>query len=297
MSSTIIPGTGHWSFGVAGVFYEPFIQLLQEMGYQLHVDLFIAYYDWRQRIPDIVDTYLMPVLNKARRVTGAARVHLICHSMGGLVARGYVQSRHYQNDVDQLILLCTPNAGSPSNYRYWTGETLEPDWEASENIVTMAMNSYLDNLKHDNPENPLEAVHTVFPSLHELVPARDYGDYLVIGCDNAMRFVPYRTMQIQNVFLDRLNAGRAIIYHRGIRVTLIAGIETRTMQFLRMVQGSMSNGEPDGASVWRTVNSDVGDGNVMVSSVFVLEGDKHLIEGNHMQVLLRSEFILRSKLI
>jgi len=296
MSSIIIPGTGHWSFGVAYVFYEPFIQMLERLGYQLDVDLFIVYYDWRQRIPDIVDTYLTPVMNRARRVTGAARVNVICHSMGGLVARGYVQSQHYQNDVDQLILLCTPNAGSPSNYRYWTGGILATSTDAPDNIVTAAMNSYLDNLKHDNPGDPLGAVHTMFPSLHDIVPARDYGSYLIVGPDNAMRFIPYRTMQVQNIFLDRLNAGRAMIYHRGVRVTLVAGTGKRTVQWLQnKVQGSVQEGTEGG--IWRTVNSDAGDGNVMVSSVFVLEGDQYLIEGDHMQVLLRSELILRSKLI
>ncbi|WP_152396033.1 esterase/lipase family protein [Paenibacillus guangzhouensis] len=294
MSSSIIRGTGHWSFGVAGVFYEPFIDMLKQMGYRLHMDLFIAYYDWRQRIPDIVENYLKPVIQEAKRVSGASRVNLVCHSMGGLVARGYVQSLPYWNDVDQLIMLCTPNAGSPSNYVYWTGGALAPGAETPENIVTIAMNSYLDNVKHDHPDDPIEAVHTVFPSLLELVPAREYGNYLIVGPKEEMRFVPYSAMRVQNAFLDRLNAGRAIIQHRGIQVTVIAGIETRTVQMLRRVQGDIRS--EDSGAVWQAILSDTGDGNVLVSSVFVVEGDQYLVEGNHMQVLLRSESILRSKL-
>ena len=48
----------------------------------------------------------------ARRWTGASTVSLIGHSMGGLAARAYLQSSEYKNDVDTLISVATPHAGS-----------------------------------------------------------------------------------------------------------------------------------------------------------------------------------------
>lgn len=59
-----------------------------------------------------------------KKITGCDKLNLICHSMGGLLGRSYVQSDEYKNDVNQLIILCTPNAGSPPNYSYWTGGSL-----------------------------------------------------------------------------------------------------------------------------------------------------------------------------
>ncbi len=54
---------------------------------------------------------LRRTIAQARQETGAERVHLIGHSMGGLVARAYVESGGYANDVASVIMLGTPNGG------------------------------------------------------------------------------------------------------------------------------------------------------------------------------------------
>ncbi len=50
MNNIIIPGTGDWSFGLSAFVYEPFILMLESMGYERNKNLFICFYDWRQRI-------------------------------------------------------------------------------------------------------------------------------------------------------------------------------------------------------------------------------------------------------
>lgn len=69
-------------------------------------------YDWRLSIDDISEKYLEPLIKKARKETGSEKVILVSHSMGGLVARSYIQSGRYQNDVDSLYMIGTPNEGS-----------------------------------------------------------------------------------------------------------------------------------------------------------------------------------------
>jgi len=54
---------------------------------------------------------LQQTITRARRATGASRVHLIGHSMGGLVARAYVESDRYAGDVASVTMLGTPNGG------------------------------------------------------------------------------------------------------------------------------------------------------------------------------------------
>ena len=44
---------------------------------------------------------------------GAQMVDLVAHSMGGLVARVYIAQVMDERDVAQLIMLGTPNGGSP----------------------------------------------------------------------------------------------------------------------------------------------------------------------------------------
>src|SRR5690242_3498115 len=78
-----------------------------------------------------------------RRACPQARVDVVAHSMGGLVARGYVEGEDYAGGVDRLILIGTPNAGSnwsrvrmllewQEHYRLWKHD---PAWSPSWTIT------------------------------------------------------------------------------------------------------------------------------------------------------------------
>src|SRR6056297_2131835 len=120
----IIPGTGKFAFGPAKHVYIPLINNLEDMGYELKKDLFIAFYNWRKNNLYSTKNYLIPKIEKVKKDTNSYKVDLICHSMGGLVARGYIQSNYYNNDVDNLIMIGTPNSGSVKAYSYWQGGIL-----------------------------------------------------------------------------------------------------------------------------------------------------------------------------
>jgi pimeloyl-ACP methyl ester carboxylesterase len=51
-------------------------------------------------------------VDELRLKTGIQKVHLIGHSMGGILARNYIQIRGGSSKVDSCILLGTPNLGS-----------------------------------------------------------------------------------------------------------------------------------------------------------------------------------------
>jgi triacylglycerol lipase len=51
-------------------------------------------------------------VDELRHATGSDRLILVGHSMGGILARNYLQLRGGENKVEQLILLGTPNQGS-----------------------------------------------------------------------------------------------------------------------------------------------------------------------------------------
>ena len=51
-------------------------------------------------------------------LTGAEKVDLVAHSMGGLVSRYYIDEIMQESDVAQLIMLGTPNGGSYCSYYY-----------------------------------------------------------------------------------------------------------------------------------------------------------------------------------
>jgi len=51
-------------------------------------------------------------LDRIRRASGASRVDIVAHSMGGLVARAYIRARGTASGVGRLVTLGTPHQGT-----------------------------------------------------------------------------------------------------------------------------------------------------------------------------------------
>jgi|GEM_PF-5696717 len=94
-------------------FYGGFLKALTGLGYQDDVDLFTFAYDWRCTNNSHYGT-LDRKINEVLTRTGKQKVILIAHSMGGLIARGYIYSDAARaGRVDRLIAMGTPYWGAP----------------------------------------------------------------------------------------------------------------------------------------------------------------------------------------
>ena len=72
---------------------------------------------------------------------------VVAHSMGGLLAREYIESDYYDDDVDQLITVGTPHLGAPKDYVTWeAGEFLGLFAPVQKRIFALEAleNGYLD---------------------------------------------------------------------------------------------------------------------------------------------------------
>ncbi len=131
---------GLWNAGSYGLFdpfdttigWAPLISALQRQGYELDCTLFPAPYDWRLDIDQAVEDYLAPYVRTAKLQSGMSKVSIIAHSMGGLVARAYIQDidgRRFESDqdvdVEKLAIVGTPNAGAVKAYFLWQGGDVE----------------------------------------------------------------------------------------------------------------------------------------------------------------------------
>lgn len=297
MSDTIIPGTGDWHFGVAGIVYEPFIRLLEkELGLIEGKNLFIAYYDWRKPIKHSAKHYLYDTIQNAKKISKQQKVNIICHSMGGLVSRAYAESSYYQNDIEKMIIMCTPSAGSAPNFSYWTGGSLPINSGEKLNLVRLYMTAYLWLLSKIYPTDEITAIHTHFKGLHDIVPSRSYGEYLLSKHDNTgFSFLPYDSMNTKNHFLDDLNVKQEKTLTRKIDLTLIAGVGEETIKYFEVETSSSKNAWVDG-KVINAITTEAGDGNATLDSVFAIEGDKHVVKGSHNEVLFKSLPIIAHKL-
>jgi len=77
-------------------------------------------YEWRDS-NKVNAVELKAKIQKIKNETDRPKVDIVAHSMGGLLAREYIESTYYQNDIDQLITIGTPHLGAPKDYIKWEG--------------------------------------------------------------------------------------------------------------------------------------------------------------------------------
>lgn len=89
--------------------YAPFLARLRADGYDAEL---MSYHDYG--IGDIADqsARLRDRVAAVKARTGASKVDLVAHSMGGLVSRYYIKNLGGTSHVDSLIMLGTPNYGT-----------------------------------------------------------------------------------------------------------------------------------------------------------------------------------------
>ncbi|MFF1845679.1 esterase/lipase family protein [Streptomyces sp. NPDC058217] len=139
---------------------------------QLHPKQYLVFpYDWRlsnrltaQRLKERLDSALDEWRSVAPGVYPEAhddppKVVLMCHSMGGLVARYYLECLGGREDARALVTLGTPFQGAAKAVRVLTGHALEP-----RNLATRAAQRVL------SVNERLAALARSFPSVAQLLP-------------------------------------------------------------------------------------------------------------------------------
>lgn len=105
--------------GIIG--WKKLIKEFKNKGYKLGCTLFKVPYDWAMPVEEASQKYLMPWINYAKQKANSNKVDIVGYSMGGLLARYYIQSPNYANDVRRFAMVGTPNYGSALAYYLWAG--------------------------------------------------------------------------------------------------------------------------------------------------------------------------------
>ncbi|MEK7576084.1 MAG: hypothetical protein AAB482_00135 [Patescibacteria group bacterium] len=75
-------------------------------------------YNWLLPINQIAEDYLKPIIDEV--IFRDREVDIVAHSMGGLVARSYIEV-YGSRGIRKVAFLGTPHRGSVSVYKYWEG--------------------------------------------------------------------------------------------------------------------------------------------------------------------------------
>jgi len=198
----IVPGVfgsqkenGIWKIDPVFHIYDNLIESLEKNGYAVGKDLFIFPYDWRNsNVENAVR--LRYEIAEIKAIANWPKVDIVAHSMGGLLARQYIESSEYRDDIDQLITLGTPNKGAPEIY---------PLWEAGKSIgiVQTGMKKFLEQeMKEAGYSDMFDYIRKrPIYSARELLPTYEYLYDL-----EAKRPLIYPNEYPFNQFLDSLNS-------------------------------------------------------------------------------------------
>lgn len=291
----IIPGiTGSWE--VQGEWqmdpilhtYDNLIELLKESGFEENINLFAFPYEWRNSNVLTADL-LKDKVAQIRSLTRASKVDIVAHSMGGLVAREYIQGEKYNQDIDQLITLGTPHNGSPEAYLKW--EAGEGFFDKLGMVVKLYFQmeslhaGYIDLTKY---------IQNKILSLKELLP--DY-DYLENASSGKMKNYP--DGYPQNTFLENLNKENALEKLKEVDFTNIVGKNGKdgTIKEFRIeasaVSGKWEHGMPENfydQSTDQGVEYGEGDETVPYSSATGIPYDKIIeLDSSHGDLPTKSQ--------
>ncbi|MDI6601264.1 MAG: hypothetical protein QME46_05735 [Thermoanaerobacteraceae bacterium] len=254
-----------YSLGFSEKFYKTLIEGLCSMGYKLDRDLFVACYPWWENIKDISIDYLIPMIDRAKKVNNTEDVILICHSMGGLVARDYIQDNNYRYDVSKLIMLGTPNAGSANAYYAWEGGDLAPTPEFDPLNAFYKAFVWMMSKQHLLP-HPKDVIRNHIKSIKELLPVKEYGSYIFTYKNSEINFIPVKEMKEVNEYLTELNKGFKLLEER-CELYLLGGIDHYTNEYIQVSTKKdklWDDGKPEGV-----VRNLEGDGTVLLKSLRV----------------------------
>lgn len=139
-------------------YFEGLLSVLESEGYVEDDSLFEYAYDWRLDIQTVADE-LREKIEEVKAITGAEKVDVVAHSMGGLLTKDFLKDN--ATSVGKFIDIGTPHVGSPKSLI-----TLE---EGETGI-------YLLN------KGTIKFISQNMPSVYELLPSEAYfadGDYYV----------------------------------------------------------------------------------------------------------------------
>ena len=238
----LIPGimgswnvSGRWQIDPIFHTYDNLMEALISAGYKensLNEDkptLFTFPYDWRTD-NNITAGLLKDKINLVKEITGASKVDIIAHSMGGLVARSYIEGSDYQNDIDQVIFLGTPHQGAVKTYLSYEGAVFSGGWDWLQKYlfqIEAAFNGYPDLTGY---------IRAKVLTVEQLLPIYNYLKDK--QPDNSWQLRPYPLNYPQNNYLENLNSQANVnLLKQRVKITnIISDLgASSTLNYLKVI--------------------------------------------------------------
>lgn len=275
LGSWFVPSTGKMTIDPILKTYDDLYYSFVNAGYEPDKYVFTFPYQWRND-NKYTAALLANKIKEAKLKSGSNKVDIIAHSMGGLVARFYAESDIYDNDINQIFFLGTPQLGSTGAYPIW--ETGFTGYE--EAFFGMFLRFVLVEEAATNKyfgENAVrDYIHNEVTSVGQTLPVYSYLNSNIYPLGHPI-----------NSELELLNSNAGLLATRGIKIVNIIGdTGPSTLGGLNVVsydgQPQWEYGEPIGLStgnIYDGVGFVHGDGTVSVESQSFIPGKDIYLDG------------------
>lgn len=247
--------------------YDGIIQTFQEA---LGEDFHVFNYDWTKPATQSAEA-LKTFLDSNITSHPDTKVDLVGHSLGGLVARAYLQEYPDNHGVDQVITLGSPHKGAPQAYYAWEGanfsELLKPELSLAATLLAFKYRGLRETL--------VNVVQREVPSLRDLLPIFGYLKNHRTGAE-----IPLGDVNHQNDWLlgNPVPSGLLTYIHTFL------GNSGNTPRWLRVLPRSKVDELRGRWEDGRPINKEyaMGDGTVSTESATISEAPKTEFSGiNH----------------
>jgi hypothetical protein len=219
----VIPGVmaswekdGKWRIDPIFHTYDNLCEEFLANGYEDGKNFSVFPYQWRDSNAENAKL-LHKRIQDIKSETGKPKVDIVAHSMGGILARVYIESDYYEDDVDQLITVATPHLGSPKVYVKWEAGAFFSDIfeTVGKHIFEQeAEENGYDSVFHYIRGRPMASVQELLPDYNYL-----YDDN---GSDYDLRST-YPDNYPRNEFLEDLNSAEKAKALERVEFTKIIG--------------------------------------------------------------------------
>lgn len=227
---------GDWKLDPIFKTYDSLVETFEKNGYTKDKDLFLFPYQWRDSNVNSAKL-LREKIAEIRKNKNWPKVDIVAHSMGGLIAREYIESTDYQNDIDQLITIGTPHKGAPEDYLVWDGGKIATSKLDVENILIEKV--FKQEAKENGYADIFDFIHKLpMKSIQEILPTYDY--LRDVSSNNLRKYSEHYPV---NTFLEEINNENNLKKLSNVEFTNIIGKldENKTINEIKVEKIALDN--------------------------------------------------------